>query len=637
MKEFVEKKWVTTVALVLCVIFLVLAVGANTMVHYGLNDDWYDRETEGFEDTYSCLSFVSNGVYYVYDNIRWLNDVRLENLGSYAGEAFSYTVTDENGAITADTRKENSVSAGYVLSAYPEEGLKFTVQGYVNLPVEPYQGCYFEYFIFETFYPLRYVMIVVLVAAAILGGLCFGAACWGHVGRSRRNGLRRGQKLPIDGVTFAVLVVCWWLKGDPDIASWRYMINTIFQVYITDSTSIMTYIDWLSISIRTGYRALLLGLVIYYAIPQLVTKQVRQHLMVNRMSLFGLACVGVGGHLLLVADLLYNARVGWEVAYGINESVVNSAATYVTLAVYDAVFCILLLRSLWQGRQLSTAVKELTEGRLDYKVNTRKLVSTWRTLGEGLNSIGDGMAQAVERQMRSERMKTELITNVSHDLKTPLTSMINYIELLKQPGLDEATRAEYLDVADRQSQKLKKLTEDVVEASKAASGVMQVNLEVLDAGELLEQSVGEHSARLRAAGIEPVVHIPEGETPLVADGTLLGRVLENLLTNVIKYAQPGTRAYFDVAQEETQVVFTVKNVSSAPLNISPSELMERFVRGDSSRHSEGSGLGLSIARSLTTLMGGTLDIILDGDLFKAVVAFPKAESAMLPEPAKAGE
>jgi signal transduction histidine kinase len=164
---------------------------------------------------------------------------------------------------------------------------------------------------------------------------------------------------------------------------------------------------------------------------------------------------------------------------------------------------------------------------------------------------------------------------------------------------------------------------------------MQVNLEKLDAGELLEQSVGEHSARLRAAGIEPVVHIPAGETPLIADGTLLGRVLENLLTNITKYAQPGTRAYFDLAQTEEQVVFTAKNVSSEPLNTTPDELMERFVRGDSSRHSEGSGLGLSIARSLTELMGGTMNIVLDGDLFKAVVAFPRPEVAALepPEPA----
>jgi signal transduction histidine kinase len=192
--------------------------------------------------------------------------------------------------------------------------------------------------------------------------------------------------------------------------------------------------------------------------------------------------------------------------------------------------------------------------------------------------------------------------------------MINYVALLKKPDLDEATRAQYLDVVDRQSQKLKKLTEDVVEASKAASGVMQVNLEPLDAGEILEQAVGEHSQRLRQAGIEPVVTVPKKTVTLVADGTLLGRVLENLLTNIAKYAQPGTRAYFDLAQGEQGVVFTVKNVSSAPLNISADELMERFVRGDDSRHSEGSGLGLSIAQSLTKLMGGTLTLVLDGDL-----------------------
>jgi signal transduction histidine kinase len=289
---------------------------------------------------------------------------------------------------------------------------------------------------------------------------------------------------------------------------------------------------------------------------------------------------------------------------------------------WDLVFVALLLILLSQERHIRQAAQEIIQGNMDYKLDTRRLNITWQRLGDSLNRIGDGMEQAVENQMRSERMKTELITNVSHDLKTPLTSMINYVALLKKPDLDEATRAQYLDVVDRQSQKLKKLTEDVVEASKAASGVMQVKLEPLDAGEILEQAVGEHSQRLRQAGIDPVVTVPKKTVSLVADGTLLGRVLENLLTNIAKYAQPGTRAYFDLAQGEEGVVFTVKNVSSAPLNISADELMERFVRGDDSRHSEGSGLGLSIAQSLTKLMGGTLTLVLDGDLFKAEIFFP---------------
>ena len=228
--------------------------------------------------------------------------------------------------------------------------------------------------------------------------------------------------------------------------------------------------------------------------------------------------------------------------------------------------------------------------------------------------------------MKSERMKTELITNVSHDLKTPLTSLINYIAFLKQPGLDEQTRAEYLDVLEKQSTKLKKLTEDVLEASKAVSGAVDVHLEPIDAVELLEQLVGEHADRMAAAGIEPVLNKSCESTLILADSTLLGRVLENLIVNITKYAQRDTRAYFDLTETQDAVYITMKNTSREPLNIPAEELLERFVRGDSSRHSEGSGLGLSIANSFTELMGGKLQLTLDGDLFKAELTFPRAAS-----------
>ncbi|MCD8117350.1 MAG: HAMP domain-containing histidine kinase [Oscillospiraceae bacterium] len=255
-------------------------------------------------------------------------------------------------------------------------------------------------------------------------------------------------------------------------------------------------------------------------------------------------------------------------------------------------------------------------------MDTKKLHLTWKDLGQNLNSLGDGMALAVEERMRSERMKTELITNVSHDLKTPLTSIINYIDLLKDETLPVEKRREYIDVLERQSAKLKKLTEDVVEASKAVSGAIEVNWEELDVTELLEQSVGEYSERLHEAEIEPVIHMPRESVLLLADGRLLGRVLDNLITNILKYAQPGTRAYFDLTVDQGRLEIAIKNISRAPLDIPAEELMERFVRGDSSRSSEGSGLGLSIALSLTKLMGGELELILDGNLFKAFITFP---------------
>lgn len=240
---------------------------------------------------------------------------------------------------------------------------------------------------------------------------------------------------------------------------------------------------------------------------------------------------------------------------------------------------------------------------------------------QSLNSMGRGAVLAAEQRLKSERMKTELITNVSHDIKTPLTSLISYVDLLKKEGLSSEHAPEYVAVLDRQSQRLKKLTEDLVEASKASTGNMTVTKEDTDVNLLLSQAAGEYAERLAAAQLTLVTTLTPAEPHIQADGRLLWRVFDNLLSNVCKYAQPGTRVYLstEVKEGKTQIAF--RNVSREPLNISADELMERFVRGDASRNTEGSGLGLSIARSLTELNGGTLELTVDGDLFKATLIF----------------
>ena len=241
---------------------------------------------------------------------------------------------------------------------------------------------------------------------------------------------------------------------------------------------------------------------------------------------------------------------------------------------------------------------------------------------ENLSAVRLGMSRAVDERMKSERFRTELITNVSHDLKTPLTSIVSYVDLLKNEPIESEKAREYIDVLDRQSQRLKKLTADLVDASKASSGALTVNPEPVDLGELVRQSAGEYAERFAAASLTPVLGLREEETVVTADGRLLWRVLDNLLTNAVKYSLPGTRVYLDVTKSPGTASISVKNISREALNIPAEELMERFVRGDASRSSEGSGLGLSIARSLTELMGGELRITLDGDLFKAEILFP---------------
>ena len=284
---------------------------------------------------------------------------------------------------------------------------------------------------------------------------------------------------------------------------------------------------------------------------------------------------------------------------------------------------ILILVGIVQANKLKEGAEKLANGSLQEKIDTAKMFWEFKKHGEALNSIHDGISLAVEKRMQSEHFRTELITNVSHDIKTPLTSIINYVDLLQKEEIDNEKAKEYLEVLNRQSARLKKLTEDLIEASKASTGSMPVKMESLELGVFLTQTVGEFEEKIHAAGLRMVMHRPETEIFVNADGRHLWRVVENLVQNICKYAQSGTRVYIDLDETEKEAVISFKNISQYELNISGSELMERFVRGDASRHTDGSGLGLSIAGSLMELMGGKLEIVVDGDLFKVVLHFPK--------------
>ena len=274
-------------------------------------------------------------------------------------------------------------------------------------------------------------------------------------------------------------------------------------------------------------------------------------------------------------------------------------------------------------RLLQKGGEALAQGDMDSRVDTRNMFGDFRRHGEHLNAAQEGVQKAVEARMKSERLKTELITNVSHDIKTPLTSIVNYVDLLKKEKIDNPTAAEYIDVLDRQSARLRKLTEDLVEASKAATGNIAVNWEDTDVNVLLGQVAGEYAQRLETCKLEPILTLSEASPLIRADGRLLWRILDNLMSNACKYAMPGTRVYLSTAVEGDQVVIIAKNISHHVLNVSADELTERFVRGDSSRSTEGSGLGLSIANSLTAVLHGEFSLAIDGDLFKVTLTFPR--------------
>ncbi|MBP0969864.1 MAG: sensor histidine kinase, partial [Oscillospiraceae bacterium] len=287
-----------------------------------------------------------------------------------------------------------------------------------------------------------------------------------------------------------------------------------------------------------------------------------------------------------------------------------------TLILPAVVIIAVSLKKLYAGGQA------LARGDLAHYTDTKGMFWDLKRHGEDLNSIASGMAIAVEDRLKSERMKAELITNVSHDIKTPLTSIINYASLIgEEEGTSEKTK-EYTEVLVRQSERLKRLLEDLVEASKASTGNLDVDLMQCDAGVFLDQASGEYSEKLAEADLTLVTRSPEKEVRILADGRRMWRIFDNLMNNICKYSMPGTRVYLSLEEEDGKAVFTFKNTSKDELNISEEELMERFTRGDSSRNTEGNGLGLSIARSMAELQNGALDLSIDGDLFKAILTFP---------------
>lgn len=284
---------------------------------------------------------------------------------------------------------------------------------------------------------------------------------------------------------------------------------------------------------------------------------------------------------------------------------------------------IYLFTKMKQFQAIERALQAIYEGNTNIELDSDELTGVLKQMAIYIEDIAGGLSNAIQQSLKNERQKTELITNVSHDIKTPLTSIINYVDLLKKEEMPNEKAKEYLEILDSKSQRLKRLTEDLVEASKASSGNIKLKMEKINVNELIKQVSGEFEDRFKARNLEEIMTLPEESIFIQADGRYLYRVLENLYSNASKYAMEGSRIYLDVVPKQTSIVIQMKNVSKEKLNITTEELMQRFVRGDSSRNTEGSGLGLSIASSLTELQGGKFHIYLDGDLFKVTLGFEK--------------
>lgn len=421
------------------------------------------------------------------------------------------------------------------------------------------------------------------------------------------------DRLPFDvlgllyffGVMMTLFIGDSVLYGTADVVAVTY-IAVAAILWVTLAVKL-----FLTLSVRIKARTLLKNTLIWRILKLLLRGLVLAGRVLARLPLWWKT--GLGFVVWTFFEFLF-------LAFGYGEYTVFWIITRPLMLVF-LVYCVLMLR------RLQKAGKELSGGNTGYRVDTKYMLPDFKRHGDDLNNLSAGLTRAVDERMKSERMRSELITNVSHDIKTPLTSIINYVDLLKLKGLDSPDAPEYLAVLDTQSSRLKKLTEDLIEASKAASGSISCTLEPTDVNVLLSQSLGEYEERLGEAHIEPIPQFSAESTEILADGRLLWRVFDNLLSNIRKYAMPNTRAYFSTEVRDGNVVITVRNISDQPLDICAEELTERFVRGDASRHTEGSGLGLSIARSLTELQGGTFNITVDGDLFKVTVTFVLCDGA----------
>ena len=291
------------------------------------------------------------------------------------------------------------------------------------------------------------------------------------------------------------------------------------------------------------------------------------------------------------------------------------------MVAFNAVAAALCARALGSLTKIMISVKETSKGNLSYELDLKKISPSFNNFAVDVANIQNGLKQAVNEAVKGERMKAELITNVSHDLKTPLTSIITYVDLLRKENLENTTAKEFVEVLYEKSYRLKQLIEDLIEASKASSGNLTVTKEKVDLKMLLMQAIGELEEKIEKAGLVFKINCQE-ETAIYADGRHMWRILENLISNVIKYSMQNSRVYIDIFKMDSMGVLIIKNISAISIDITPDQLMERFVRGDASRTTEGAGLGLSITKSLSEIQGGKFEINIDGDLFKAIVMMP---------------
>ena len=454
---------------------------------------------------------------------------------------------------------------------------------------------------------LTVTLVCVAVGVALLVFLCLSAGYGRKTEEIRLNWFHRipGELVLVGIFLLGCYPVNWLAEGMLTYIPYTGM-PIGFQLAMVGGSvaalSILGIVLLMTISARTKSHTLLKNTLIW------------------RVGIWGLRMLD---RMRKVVPLVWRVAMGGCIYMLVSMGLLLSDAVLIWLVLSVAI--VVYLCSWAHGwKQIRRSTGELLKGNLDVQIPCRKMPYDLQEHAQQLNNLGQSISQAVAEQMRSEHFKAELITNVSHDLKTPLTSIINYVDLLKKEPMPNERVEEYLNILERKSNRLKKLTEDLVEASKASTGVLSVELGRLDMAEMADQALGEYEERLQAAGLSVVRTLPDHPVWVWADGRRLWRVLDNLLGNCAKYALEGSRVYLELHYDDKNATLSLKNISREALNVPVERLMERFVRGDESRSTEGSGLGLSIAQSMTELQHGTFAVEIDGDLFKAMVTLPLA-------------
>ena len=646
MKRFLDKTWAKCAAFFLTLVFGVLTIlgGVCTaaLISYDvfLDDGAFARQSLYENRCYSAVDhadsflrgnlanagLLSDADGYDYSNIEnsptavpgeesipsflkelsqdFSNEFTLDGFGCHLTVASDDTgeVYLENFALTYTDKPLYTVQSTrlYTLSDGSIYALTYTVD---LLQVETAPT--YSYLLLSWLTEHAGLMVTLTVLAALLSlfFFCFSMASAGHWAGHEGIHLTWLDKIPAD-VWLLVLLCTFFIGWEAFYYEWGRVFFCAALVPL-----VLLFLCAFAAQCKAGtvLRSALIGRIAQFlwrivrAIFRALLHTLARLPLVWKTALVGL--VIAGAEFLLYINDFYRVRYGVFLMMKIIELL---AALYIALN----------LRALQKGGE------KLARGDFSSPIDTKYLIGDFKRYGQELNYVQSGLEQAVQEQMKAEHLKTELITNVSHDIKTPLTSIVNYVDLLKKEDMPSPNAQEYIAVLDWQSHRLKKLTEDLVEASKASSGALNVELQPTDVNVLLSQIEGEYQERLAACHLTLVTQPPAPGTMIQADSRLLSRVMDNLVSNVCKYAMENTRVYVTAAVRDGQAVISFKNVSRDELNISPDELMERFVRGDASRHSEGSGLGLSIARSLVQLQGGTFALSIDADLFRADIVFP---------------